>query len=215
MSAPPAWMQTVVAAIRGGAVVWPPATSANGRPAAVLMLFGPTLPGLDGEDVVLTERAADLRSHAGQVSFPGGAIDPGETASAAALREAQEEIGLDPAGVEVLAELPPIGLAPSGYLVTPVLAWWARPSPVRVVDPVEVARVVRAPVAELVDPARRFSVTHPSGYVGPAFNVDGLLVWGFTGTLLAGLLDLAGLAQEWDIGRHEPLPERFGGGSRR
>ena len=74
------------------------------RRGAVLMLFGE---GADGEaDLLLTERAHHMRSHPGQVSFPGGSVDPGETAVEAALREAEEETGLDPTGVEVFAELP-------------------------------------------------------------------------------------------------------------
>jgi len=173
------------------------------------MLFGPD--GEGGEDVVLTERSPDMRSHAGQVSFPGGSIDPSDGGSAvtAALREAREEIGLSADGVEVVAEMPPLYLPPSNFVVTPVLAWWAVPSPVGVIDAREVARVVRAPLAELTDPGRRFTVTHPSGYTGPAFDVDGLLVWGFTAGLLARLLELAGLERSWDRERLEPLPERF------
>jgi 8-oxo-dGTP pyrophosphatase MutT (NUDIX family) len=177
----------------------------GGRPSAVLILFGPNAEG--GEDVVLTERSHSMRSHAGQVSFPGGAIDPGDSGPvAAALREAQEEVGLDPAGVQVVAELPALYLPPSNFVVTPVLAWWTQPSPISVVDHLEVARVVRAPLSELTDPARRFTVSHPSGFVGPAFDVDGLLVWGFTAGLLAKVLELAGLERAWDRGDRRPLP---------
>ena len=105
----------------------------GGRQSAVLILFGPGAHG--GEDVVLTERSHSMRSHAGQVSFPGGAIDPSDSGPvSAALREAQEEVGLDPSGVQVVAELPALYLAPSNFVVTPVLAWWARPSRIRVVD---------------------------------------------------------------------------------
>jgi hypothetical protein len=66
--------------------------------------------------------------------------------------------------------------------------------------------VLRAPLAELTDPARRFTVTHPSGLVGPAFDVDGLLVWGFTAGLLSKVIELAGLERSWDTGDHRPLP---------
>ena len=96
-------------------------------------------------------------------------------------------------------------LPPSGFVVTPVLAWWTRPSPVGPVDPREVARVVRAPLEELVDPANRFSVQHPSGYTGPGFAVGGLFVWGFTAGLLASVLAEAGLERPWDPTRFEPL----------
>jgi len=180
----------------------------GGRPSAVLILFGPSPEG--GEDVVLTERSHGMRSHAGQVSFPGGAIDPIDSGPvSAALREAQEEVGLDPAGVQVVAELPALYLPPSNFVVTPVLAWWAQPSPISVVDHLEVARVIRAPLSELTDPARRFTVSHPSGFVGPAFDVDGLLVWGFTAGLLSKVLELAGLERSWDRSDHRPLPPQL------
>jgi 8-oxo-dGTP pyrophosphatase MutT (NUDIX family) len=177
----------------------------GGRQSAVLILFGPNAEG--GEDVVLTERSHSMRSHAGQVSFPGGAIDPVDSGPvAAALREAHEEVGLDPAGVQVVAELPALYLPPSNFVVTPVLGWWAQPSPISVVDHLEVARVLRAPLSELTDPARRFTVSHPSGFVGPAFDVDGLLVWGFTAGLLSKVIELAGLERSWDRADHRPLP---------
>jgi 8-oxo-dGTP pyrophosphatase MutT (NUDIX family) len=178
----------------------------------VLILFGPSAGG--GEDVVLTERSHSMRSHAAQVSFPGGAVDPGDSGPvAAALREAQEEVGLDPTGVEVVAELPALYLPPSNFVVTPVLAWWAQPSPISVVDHLEVARVLRAPLSELTDPARRFTVSHPSGFVGPAFDVDGLLVWGFTAGLLSKVIELAGLERPWDPGERRDLPAHLIGGS--
>ena len=182
----------------------------GGRASAVLILFGPNSEG--GEDVVLTERSHSMRSHAGQVSLPGGAIDPVDSGPvSAALREAQEEVGLDPAGVEVVAELPALYLPPSNFVVTPVLAWWAQPSPISVVDHLEVARVLRAPLSELTDPARRFTVSHPSGFVGPAFDVDGLLVWGFTAGLLSKVIELAGLERSWDRSDHRLLPSHLVG----
>lgn len=160
------------------------------RQSAVLVLLGE---GSCGPDVLLIERAAALRQHAGQPAFPGGALDPGETPVQAALREAQEETGLDPAGVVVLAQLPALYIPFSGYAVTPVLGWWRDPSVVAPGDLAEVAAVARVPLAELVDPAARVRVTHPSGWVGPGFSVRGLLVWGFTAGLLSRLLALGGL----------------------
>jgi 8-oxo-dGTP pyrophosphatase MutT (NUDIX family) len=174
--------------------VEPPA--GGGKQSAVLILFGD---GPSGPDVLLIERSGDLRHHAGQPAFPGGAIDAGDDGPvAAALREAVEETGLDPAGVDIVAVLPTLWIPPSGFFVTPVLAWWREPSAVSAVDPAEVAAVLRAPVSVLVDPANRFRMRHPSGHLGPAFEVDHLLVWGFTANVLDRLLELAGFAVAWD-----------------
>lgn len=209
----PGWMAHLVAQLgRQDAAFFsrflPP--DQGGRQSAVLILFGPGAHG--GEDVVLTQRSQSMRSHPGQVSFPGGAIDPLDSGPvSAALREAQEEVGLDPMGVQVIAQLPALYLPPSNFVVTPVLGWWARPSPISVVDHLEVARVLRAPLSELTDPARRFTVSHPSGFVGPAFDIDGLLVWGFTAGLLSKVIELAGLEQSWDREDRRPLPADFTG----
>lgn len=208
MTSAPAWLTGLAARDDIGDHPWfaahPPPEHGT-RDSAVLVLFGP---GADGEpDVVLTERAHTLRSHPGQVSFPGGGIDPGDDGPVgAALREAEEEVGLDPVGVEVLASFPPLFLAPSRNAVTPVLAWWPRPVPVGVVDAAEVARVVRVPVAELADPARRFTAVF-GPYRGPAFEVSGLFVWGFTAMLLDTVLDLSGVAGPWDAGVERDLPD--------
>ena len=188
--------------------VLPPAD--GGRESAVLMLFGEDPPGSGwaGAQVLLIERAHDMRSHAGQVAFPGGAVDPGDDgAVAAALREAVEETGLDPAGVEVFGTLPALFLPVSDFVVTPVLGWWREPSSVSAVDPAEVASVHRVPLADLLDPANRFRVRHPAGYVGPAFGVAGLLVWGFTAGLLDRMLGLAGWERPWDADLVQELPE--------
>jgi 8-oxo-dGTP pyrophosphatase MutT (NUDIX family) len=179
----------------------------GGRPSAVLLLFGE---GAEGPDLLLIERAHTLRSHAGQPAFPGGAIDPCDSGPvAAALRETVEETGLDPSGVEVFGTLPALYLPPSGYVVTPVLGWWRSPSPVRVVDPREVASVHRVPLAALLDPRNRFRVRHPSGFVGPAFGVAGLIVWGFTAGVLDRLFSLTGWEQPWDRTRVVDLPARL------
>lgn len=179
------------------------------RHSAVLVLFAPGLTDPGDTTVVITERAHTMRSHAAQPAFPGGGTEPGDAdATATALREAWEEVDLDPVGVDVLGQLPTLHLAVSGYDVTPVLGWWARPQvrPLWAKDPREVARVLRPSVASLVDPAGRFQVAHPSGFVGPAWDVDGLLVWGFTGGILDRVLDLAGVAPAWDRSDTRPLP---------
>jgi 8-oxo-dGTP pyrophosphatase MutT (NUDIX family) len=176
----------------------------SGRRAGVLMLFGQT----DGvPDVLLTERAVTLSSHAGQVAFPGGRLDPQDAGPVeAAIREAREETGLDPAGVEVLGTLPDLYIPVSDYTVTPVLGWWRRAVPVAPMDPAEVVRVVRVPLPELADPAHRFLARHPSGFQGPGFRVGGLLVWGFTAGLLDALLKLTGGERPWDENRLEDIP---------
>jgi 8-oxo-dGTP pyrophosphatase MutT (NUDIX family) len=181
------------------------------REAAVLLLFGEAD---DGPDLLLTERAADMRSHAGQAAFPGGGLEPadGEGLDArirAALRETQEETGADPAGIVPLTTLPALTIPVTGFAVTPVVAHWAHPGPVRVVDPAETAAVVRVPLAELTDPARRFMVTSPGGYLGPAFAVRGLLVWGFTALVLSWVLDLAGWTIAWDTEDVRDLDEAW------
>ncbi|MDH5277902.1 MAG: CoA pyrophosphatase [Actinomycetota bacterium] len=213
MTSPPLWLQPLVAAASGVAALdlsrfVPPADA--DRRSAVLVLFGD---GDEGPDVLLIERAHDMRSHAGQPAFPGGAVDPEDDGPvAAALREAAEETGLDPDGVEVVAVLPDLYLPPSGYVVTPVLGWWREPTAVRAVDAAEVASVHRVPLVELTDPANRFRVRHPSGYVGAAFEVRGLVVWGFTGGLLDRLIYLSGWERSWDRSRVQPIadPERRG-----
>jgi 8-oxo-dGTP pyrophosphatase MutT (NUDIX family) len=181
-----------------------PEPGASIRRSAVLVLFGE---GPNGPDLLLIERASTLRQHAGQPAFPGGGADPDDDdAVQTALREAQEETGVDPAGVEVFAALPDLYLPVSSFAVTPVLAWWREPGAVGVRDPAEVAAVVRVPIAELVDPAHRGTLVHPSGYLGPAFEVAGLLVWGFTAALLSGVLELGGFARHWDADRRLSLP---------
>jgi 8-oxo-dGTP pyrophosphatase MutT (NUDIX family) len=199
----PDWLAPLVAGTEGlDASIfpqrdWPPTPI---RQAAVLMLLGTdgTGPGT-GPDVLLLRRADTLGSHPGQVAFPGGGVDPTDDGPVAtALREAVEEVGLDPAGVRPVALLPKLLVPVSGFQVTPVLAHWITPSAVRAVDPAETAAVARVPVAHLVDPANRLLVRGPAGYVSPAFLAPGMLIWGFTAGVLAVLLGIAGWDGPWE-----------------
>lgn len=189
------------------------ATPANGgRESAVLVLLGED--PQHGPDVLVLQRAATLRRHAGQPAFPGGAVEPGDAdAVATALREAREEVGVDPSSVTVLAQLPRLWIPVSQFVVTPVLAWWHRPHEVHPRQPAEVAHVVRLPIAELVDPANRLYVRHPSGVIGPAFQVRGMLIWGFTAGVLTALLDMGGWARPWPQDRVRDLPLAVGDSS--
>jgi 8-oxo-dGTP pyrophosphatase MutT (NUDIX family) len=182
-----------------------PQATATARRSAVLILFGE---GPRGPDVLLIEKSAHLRSHAGQPAFPGGGVDPGDDFPVGtALREAEEEAGIDPAGVRVLATLQELFLPPSNRLVVPVVAWWDDPRDVTVGDPDEVARVARVPLADLTDPANRYRLRHPAGFIGPAFCVADMEVWGFTAGLLDAILEAAGLTRPWDTDDVRPLPE--------
>nr|WP_242687689.1 MULTISPECIES: CoA pyrophosphatase [unclassified Actinopolyspora] len=178
------------------------------RPAAVLILLGEE-DERTGPDVLLLRRADGLNSHPGQVAFPGGAVDSGDAGPVdAALRESIEEVGVLPSGITPVAKLPELHLAYSSFRVTPVLAHWHEPAPVQPVDPDETAAVARVPIARLSDPANRFRV-RLAGRTSPAFLVPGMLVWGFTGGLLSGLLDLAGWSREWNRGDVRDLDEAW------
>lgn len=207
----PAWLEPVRAGARtitaDELTRFVPPEDAETREGAVLMLFGE---GPAGPDLLLTERAHDMRSHPGQVSFPGGSIDPNDPSPEhAALREAEEEVGLDPTGVDVFATLPQLWLPPSNFAVTPVLGWWREPCTVTVVDPREVHAIYRAPIDELLDPQHRINVRHPSGWTGPGFLIGDdkdLILWGFTAGIIARLFDFLGWTRQWDTTDVRDLP---------
>ncbi|TYL51137.1 NUDIX hydrolase [Agromyces mariniharenae] len=189
------------------------ADAGGARPAAVLVLFGvlDSVPArsagpMPGDlDVLLLRRAATLASHAGQIAFPGGRLEASDDGPiAAALREAVEETGLDPDGIDPLGTLPPMPVPVSNHVVTPVPAWWTRPSEVAAVDHDESVEVFRVPVADLLDPANRGNVV--GTYQGrtwrsPAFEVGGRVVWGVTGLMLSRMFDELGWVEPWDEDR--------------
>ena len=193
----PSWLRELAGAARTmdrSPSLVPPAV--GGRRSAVLVLFAD---GPDGPDLLFIQRSKGLRRHAGQMAFPGGVIDAtDEGPVAAALREAAEEVGVDPGDVDVVAILPELFIPPTGFRVVPVLAWWRQPRAVAPVDPGEVAAVGRISVSELADPAGRLMLHRPSGIILPAFWVRGTLIWGITAELVDRLLALAGWEREWD-----------------
>lgn len=198
----PAWLRPMIRRSLGGPLPGMLDRAARrrqsgGRQSAVLMLLSDGVPG-SGPDLLLTQRASTLRQHAGQPAFPGGALDGDEDAVAAALREGQEETGVDPNSVTPLVLMPRLYLPRSEFVVQPVLAYWHTPGPVAPVDPAETASVARVPIAALADPARRLHVGWGS-YVGPGFEVADMLVWGFTAAIVDALLDLGGWTVPWEF----------------
>jgi 8-oxo-dGTP pyrophosphatase MutT (NUDIX family) len=178
------------------------------REAAVLVLFsGPESGSADGSlpddaDLLLTVRASTLRDHAGQAAFPGGASDPTDDGPlSTALREAHEETGIDLSRVHPLATLARTFIAPSQFEVVPILAYSPDPGPVAVVNETETAIVSRVPVRAFINPANRLMVYRGDvghRWAGPAFLLNQMLVWGFTGQVISAVLDVAGWAKPWD-----------------
>ena len=167
------------------------------------MLFGE---GPHGPDLLLTARASTLRSHAGQPAFPGGSRTArGRRQDGAAGR--REETGSGPGFRAAGGAAARLFLESPGSWSRPCSRYWREPGPVAPVDLAETAAVARVPVPQLADPGNRGRVRHPSGYVGPAFEVADMVVWGFTAGLVDVLLDLGGWTVPWDRQRYIALPE--------
>ena len=206
----PAWLQQVaeLAASVDAEQLAPrfPHPPPDARPAAVLICFAD---GEQGPELLLTQRATTLRNHAGQISFPGGASDLGDDdATTTALREAEEEVGLDPSDVLVFGTLPTLWLPPSNFAVTPVLGYWSNPRTLEPVDTAEVGSVLHHPIHQLMEPTNRFTVEHPTGWRGPAFEVGTEVpLWGFTAGVISRLFEYLGWEKPWDDSVTRPLPE--------
>jgi 8-oxo-dGTP pyrophosphatase MutT (NUDIX family) len=166
------------------------------REAAVLALL---YPDADGEaHLLLTARPDALRDHAGQIAFPGGRREDGETFEQCALRETHEEVGIAPELVEVWGALTPIYIPPTRFCAYPFVGA-VDALPVLTLQPSEVARVLRVSLARLLDPATRatgqWSVRGETSDV-PLYRLPGGDVWGATAMMLSELLVLIGAASE-------------------
>lgn len=177
-----------------------PATNRD-REAAVLMLFSgdseaETLPRDAG--VLLTHRNPTMRTHSGQIAFPGGRTDPTDDSPVhTALREAWEETGLDPDTVQPVVKLDEVHIRRSGYPIHPIIGYWVEPEEVYPASLDETDDVFEAPLFHLLDPENRMMVGH-GGWKGPAFSINGYVVWGFTAGLLSAVFRGAGWERPWD-----------------
>lgn len=157
------------------------------RPSAVLVVLAP---GPEGPEVLLTRRSWQLRHHRGEVSFPGGRLDPGESPAEAALREADEEVGLDPSAVELIGELTHVNTVVSRSYIVPKVAIADEPMPLEPRTG-EVDRVFWLPLAELTAPRTYRSEVWGIGGVARTlhfFHLDDETVWGMTAHVLVDLL---------------------------
>jgi 8-oxo-dGTP pyrophosphatase MutT (NUDIX family) len=166
-------------------------TAATRRRTPAAVLVGVVeRPG--GPAVLLTQRTEHLRDHAGQISFPGGRIEPGDASPpAAARREAAEEIGLDPAKVEVLGELAPYDTV-TGFRIHPVVAWLQPPLGLRL-DPFEVAEAFEVPLEFVADPANQRRHSYRRGALTRGYYVlpyQGRFIWGATAGILVNFSSL-------------------------
>jgi len=150
--------------------------------------------------LVFTVRSVDLSRHAGEISFPGGLQDPGESLAETALRESNEEIGLDAAAVELVGALPPVHTFVSGILVVPFVGVIQRP-PAFTPSHGEIDEVLTFEVGRLADVERVVEIPRDGGRVwrGFAYELDGHTIWGATGWMLHTLLEVVRAEASWLI----------------
>lgn len=161
------------------------------RLSAVLVLLTDTLPGREGVHVLTTRRATSMRRHAGEVSFPGGGVDPGETPVAAALREAHEEVGLEPDGVTLHGELTHLNTYVSRNYIVPIVATVDEPPTGFRIDPREVDEARWTALAELVAPGVHHTERWVRGEYDSLiefFELPDDTIWGATARMLVDLL---------------------------
>ena len=163
----------------------------SARQAAALILL---YPGEHGPSFPLTVRRDDLPQHPGQISFPGGGLDPGEDPAMGALREAHEEIGIDPADVRIIGALSPLWVVVSNFVMRTFIGVTDHRPEFRAA-PREVAHLIETPVAWVRDPSRVASEQRMRGGIMvnfPYFDFDGHRVWGATGMVLSEMRELFG-----------------------
>jgi len=187
--APGSDVASIRARLRGALEQAPTPRPAPGdRLAAVLALLveSPEL------SLIFAERSDALPRHAGEIAFPGGIAHPADVDLAAtALREAQEEVGLDPALPELLGALPPVHTTVSGILVVPFVGWVDVLPPLSANDG-EIEEVLRFPVRRLLEVEAEVEWERPDGrrWRGWVYELDGRTIWGATGHMLHGLLEI-------------------------
>jgi len=159
-------------------------------PAAVLV---PIVPGPAGSYLVLTRRTDGLSNHRGEIAFPGGRLEPGETPPAAALREAHEELGIEPGEVDLIGGLPGVGTNLSRFWIMPWVGVLPPDSRARVVpNPAEVADLLEVSLEALAAPGCRRDQRFIRGrrvVVSPAYDTPAGTIWGATARIVAELLE--------------------------
>jgi 8-oxo-dGTP pyrophosphatase MutT (NUDIX family) len=180
------------------------------RAAALILLF----PGANGPSVPLTLRHHDLSQHAGQVSLPGGAVDAGESIEAAALREAEEEIGVPADHIRLIGRLSTLWIAVSNFVVHPLVGIADRAPDFRL-HPREVSALIEAPLDALRDPGRlRWKTGLRLGLEVryPYFDVGGHVVWGATAMMLGEFVCLFDPDHRPQSRRYTGTPDTSAGG---